>query len=83
MAAGRFSPEVAQPVRHLPRTQAPGYGPRTKVEAVYLQSHPLLPYERKVDALGDLFGSARRKARWPRPRHWPTRAWRQWNGPSG
>jgi transposase len=56
VTAGRFSPEVAQPVRHLPRTQAPGYGPRTKVEAVYLQSHPLLPYERKVDALGDLFG---------------------------
>jgi transposase len=44
---GAFPPEVTQPVQ---------YGPRTKAVAVYLQTYQLLPYERTVEALGDLFG---------------------------
>ncbi len=47
VTAGEFPPEVAQPVQ---------YGPRTKAVAVYLQTYQLLPYERTVEALGDLFG---------------------------
>jgi transposase len=44
---GIFPPEVSQPVQ---------YGPRTKAAAVYLQTYQFLPYERTVEALGDLFG---------------------------
>ena len=47
VTAGRFPPEVTQPVQ---------YGPRTKAAAVYLQTYQLLPYERTVETLGDLFG---------------------------
>ena len=47
VTAGSFPPEVAQPVQ---------FGPRTKAAAVYLQIYQLLPYERTVEALGDLFG---------------------------
>ncbi len=47
VTAGIFPPEVSQPVQ---------YGPRTKAAAVYLQTYQLLPYERTVEALGDLFG---------------------------
>lgn len=47
VTAGRFPPEVTQPVQ---------YGPRTKAAAVYLQTNQLLPYERTVETLGDLFG---------------------------
>jgi transposase len=47
VTAGAFPPEVGQPVQ---------YGPRTKAAAVYLQTYQLLPYERTVEALGDLFG---------------------------
>jgi transposase len=47
VTAGEFPPEVTQPVQ---------YGPRTKAAAVYLQTYQLLPYERAVEALGDLFG---------------------------
>ena len=45
--AGRFPPEVSQPVQ---------YGPRTQAAAVYLQTYQLLPFERTVEALRDLFG---------------------------
>lgn len=44
---GEFPPEVSQPVQ---------YGSRTKAIAVYLQTYQLLPYERTVEALEDLFG---------------------------
>jgi transposase len=47
VTAGSFPPEVTQPVQ---------YGPRTKAAAVYLQNYQLLPYERTVETLGDLFG---------------------------
>lgn len=47
VTGGAFPPEVTQPVQ---------YGPRTKAAAVYLQTYQLLPYERAVEALGDLFG---------------------------
>lgn len=47
--AGAFPVDVTQPVQ---------YGPRAKATAVYLQSYQLLPYERTVDALRDLFGLA-------------------------
>src|SRR3990172_89322 len=47
VTAGEFPVEVAQPVQ---------YGPRTKAAAVYLQTYQLLPYERTVEALKDLFG---------------------------
>ena len=47
VTAGVFPPQVTQPVQ---------YGPRTKAAAVYLQIYQLLPYERTVEALGDLFG---------------------------
>lgn len=47
VTAGSFPSEVSQPVQ---------YGPRAKAAAVYLQTYQLLPYERTVEALGDLFG---------------------------
>jgi transposase len=47
VSAGACPAEVSQPVQ---------YGPRTKAAAVYLQSYQLLPYERTVESLGDLFG---------------------------
>ena len=47
LTSGDFPPEVSQPVQ---------YGPRTKAAAVYLQTYQLLPYERTVEALSDLFG---------------------------
>ena len=47
VTSGDFPPEVSQPVQ---------YGPRTKAAAVYLQTYQLLPYERTVEALSDLFG---------------------------
>jgi transposase len=47
VTVGTFPPEVSQPVQ---------YGPRTRAAAVYLQTYQLLPYERTVEALGDLFG---------------------------
>jgi transposase len=47
VTAGAFPAEVSQPVQ---------YGPRTKAAAVYLQTYQLLPYERTVEALEDLFG---------------------------
>lgn len=47
VTVGSFPPEVSQPVQ---------YGPRAKAAAVYLQTYQLLPYERTVEALSDLFG---------------------------
>lgn len=47
VTAGAFPPEVTQPVQ---------YGPRTLAVAVYLQTYQLLPCERAVEALRDLFG---------------------------
>src|SRR3989304_2673601 len=47
VTAGEFPAEVAQAVQ---------YGPRAKAAAVYLQTYQLLPYERAVETLGDLFG---------------------------
>ncbi|MEP7358861.1 MAG: IS66 family transposase [Anaerolineales bacterium] len=47
VTAGSFPTEVSQPVQ---------YGPRTKAVAVYLQTYQLLPYERTVETLDDLFG---------------------------
>jgi transposase len=47
VTGGTFPPEVSQPVQ---------YGPRARAAAVYLQTYQLLPYERTVEALGDLFG---------------------------
>lgn len=47
VSVGEFPPDVTQPVQ---------YGPRTKAAAVYLQTYQLLPYERTVETLGDLFG---------------------------
>ena len=47
ITVGTFPPEVTQPVQ---------FGPRTKAAAVYLQINQLLPYERTVETLGDLFG---------------------------
>jgi transposase len=47
ISAGHFPPEVSQPVQ---------YGPRTQAAAVYLQTYQLLPFERTVEALRDLFG---------------------------
>jgi len=49
VAAGAFPAAVTQPVQ---------YGPRTKAVAVYLQTYHLLPYERVVALLSDLFGVA-------------------------
>jgi len=47
VTTGEFPPEVTQPVQ---------YGSRAKAAAVYLQTYQLLPYERTVEALEDLFG---------------------------
>jgi transposase len=47
VTAGTFPADVTQPVQ---------YGPRVKAAAVYLQIGQLLPYERTVETLGDLFG---------------------------
>ena len=47
VTAGTFPPEVSQPVQ---------YGPRTKAVALYFQTYQLLPFERAVEALRDLFG---------------------------
>ncbi|MCC7361459.1 MAG: IS66 family transposase [Anaerolineales bacterium] len=47
VTAASLPPEVTQPVQ---------FGPRTKAAAVYLQTYQLLPYERTVEALDDLFG---------------------------
>ncbi len=47
VTAGRFPPDVTQPVQ---------YGPRTRAVAVYLQTYQLLPYERTAETLADLFG---------------------------
>jgi len=47
VTAGAFPPEVSQLVQ---------YGPRAKAAAVYLQTYQLLPYERTVETLQDLFG---------------------------
>ena len=47
VTAASFPPEVSQPLQ---------YGPRTKAAAVYLQTYQLLPYERTVETLDDLFG---------------------------
>ena len=47
VTTGEFPPDVTQPVQ---------YGPRAKAAAVYLQTYQLLPYERTVEALEDLFG---------------------------
>lgn len=47
VTAGHFPPEVTQPVQ---------FGPRTQATAVYLQTYQLLPFERTVEALQDLFG---------------------------
>jgi len=47
VTVGTFPPEVAQSVQ---------YGPRLKAVMVYLQVYQLLPYERLVELLRDLFG---------------------------
>jgi len=47
VTAGVFPPEVSQPVQ---------FGPRAQAVTVYLQSYQLLPFERTVECLGDLFG---------------------------
>ena len=47
VTAGKFPPAVTQPVQ---------YGPRLKAVMVYLQVYQLLPFERLVELLRDLFG---------------------------
>lgn len=47
VTAGTFPPEVSQPVQ---------FGPRAQAATVYLQTYQLLPFERTVECLGDLFG---------------------------
>lgn len=49
VTSAAFPAAVTQPVQ---------YGPRAKATAVYLQTYQLLPYERTVEALADLFGIA-------------------------
>jgi len=47
VTAGAFPDEVSQPVQ---------FGPRAQAAAVYLQTYQLLPFERTVECMGDLFG---------------------------
>ncbi|MCC7359738.1 MAG: IS66 family transposase [Anaerolineales bacterium] len=47
VTSGRFPPEVSQPVQ---------FGARAQATMVYLQTYQLLPFERTVECLGDLFG---------------------------
>ena len=47
VTAGVFPAEVSQPVQ---------FGPRAQAATVYLQTYQLLPFERTVECLGDLFG---------------------------
>jgi transposase len=47
VTSGHFPSDVTQPVQ---------FGPRAQAATVYLQTYQLLPFERTVECLGDLFG---------------------------